>query len=126
VGATEEQLLDAAEALNGAGERQLSLWTDPALFPDGVIKRAIGRLQPLARSARGRTPYATLSTALEQLDVRALVLQRHGGRAERALANVERFLESAQPWSVRGLRALCRTFSASGRIRSAARGPSGG
>ncbi|MEX2534465.1 MAG: UvrD-helicase domain-containing protein [Trueperaceae bacterium] len=108
VGATEEQLLDVAEELNEAGERPLSLWTEPELLPEGVIKRAIGRLRPLAMRARSRTPYSTLSAALEQLEVRALVLQRHGGKAERALANVERFLESARPWSVRGLRAFAQ------------------
>jgi ATP-dependent exoDNAse (exonuclease V) beta subunit len=88
--------------------RPLSLWIDPALLPDGLIKRAIGRLEPLAVRSRSRTPYATLSAALEQLEVRALVLQRHGGKAERALANVERFLESARPWSVRGLRGFAQ------------------
>jgi exodeoxyribonuclease-5 len=107
VGATEERLLDVAQALHEAGEeRRLSLFTDPELVGDAGIRRVLERLGPLARRARSRTPYQTVSAALEQLEVRALVRQRHRGRAERALANIERFLESTRPWNVRGLRAF--------------------
>lgn len=108
VGATEEQLLDVASVLQDQGQRPLSLLTDPEAITDSIIRRVIERLAPLARRALARTPHQTLSAALEQLEVRPLLKQRHGGRAERALANVELFLESSQPWAVRGLRAFAR------------------
>ena len=41
---------------------------------------------------------------MEELHVRAILAQRHPRYVERALANVERFLEMAKPYSVRGLR----------------------
>jgi ATP-dependent exoDNAse (exonuclease V) beta subunit len=41
---------------------------------------------------------------VEELHVRAILAQRHSRYVERALANVERFLEMAKPYSVRGLR----------------------
>jgi len=41
---------------------------------------------------------------VEELRVRAILAQRHPRYVERALANVERFLEMAKPYAVRGLR----------------------
>jgi ATP-dependent exoDNAse (exonuclease V) beta subunit len=108
VGVSEERLLDVAEALHQAEQPRLSLRTDPGSVPDAAVRRVLERLAPLAWAALSRTPYQTLSAALELLEVRALVRQRHGGRGERALANVERFLESSRPWAVRGLRAFAQ------------------
>ena len=114
VGVTEERMLDAVEEVRAAADPEradrvrLHLHVDPESVSEESIRRVLQRLQPLSRQARARTPYATLAAAVEQLEVRAIVRQRHHGQSGRALANVERFLESARPWSVRGLRAFAR------------------
>ena len=115
VGATDERLLDAVEELRAAEEdpddadrARLTVRTDPEVVSDPAIRRVLERLGPLSRRARARTPYRSLAAAIEQLEVRAIVRHRHGGRADRALANVERFLESSRPWAVRGIRAFAR------------------
>lgn len=113
VGATDEELLDVAEALREAGSTddrpvRLTLRTDPDRVPHDGVRRVLWRLAPLQRQALGRTPYQTLSAAIDRLDVRALVRRRHRGRAARALANVERFLDAARPWAVRGVEAFAR------------------
>lgn len=45
--------------------------------------------------------------------VRAMLQRRHRRQAERALANVDQFLELAKPYAVRGLRAFAEAMSAS-------------
>ena len=114
VGATDEQLLDVAQALheanaeNPAVRRTLSLRTDPELVPDDGVRRVLERLAPLQAAALGRTPHQTMAAAIDRLEVRAIVRQRHRGQAARALANIERFLDGARAWSVRGLDAFAR------------------
>ena len=110
VGASDEALLDASEALAGrtAPADRLTVFTDPELLPDGVIRRALQRLGPLARRARSTTPYALLAAALERLEVRAVLLDRYRWRGDRALANVERFLTHSAAYAVRGLAAFAQ------------------
>ena len=111
VGATDEALLDVAEALrdeNDRGPVRLTLRTDPERVPHDGVRRVLRRLAPLQRQALARTPYQTLSAAIDRLEVRALVRRRQRGRAARALANVERFLDAARPWAARGLEAFAR------------------
>lgn len=104
VGATDESLLEVAEALHAADAAPLNVFTDPELVPDPVVRRALERLGPLARRARGTTPYALLSDAFERLEVRAVLIDRHGGHADRPLANAALFLERSAPYAARGLR----------------------
>ena len=73
-----------------------------------VIRRALERLGPLARRARQTTPYALLSDAFERLEVRAVLIDRHRGHADRPLANASLFLERSQPYAARGLRAFAQ------------------
>ena len=62
-----------------------------------------------------------LAEAIDVLRVRPILLQRHGGQAERPLANVDLFLSLAQPYGVRGLRAFAEAMTAAweGKTRSA-------
>ncbi len=110
VGASDEELLDATEALVGFDppDARIGVFTDPERVPDGVVRRALERLGPLARRARSTTPYALLSAAVERLEVRAVVLDRYRWRGDRALANVERFLAQSRAYDVRGLAAFAQ------------------
>ena len=49
------------------------------------------------------TPHALLSQAIDVLRIRPVLLQRHRGQAERALANVDLFLSFSRAYAVRGL-----------------------
>ncbi|MEQ9152775.1 MAG: 3'-5' exonuclease, partial [Parvibaculum sp.] len=113
VGMTEERLLDVVQALprpEGAEDRipRLTLWTPADHIIDPICHHVIETLQGLARRARRTTPYALLADAVAALHVRPLLEQRHRGEAERALANVDLYLEQTHPYSVRGLRAFAR------------------
>ncbi len=106
VGLTEEQILDIVAALpQRDGEYgHLRLWTDAAEITHPVAAEVMRILQGMARWAYQTSPFDILSAAVEQLHVRAILAQRHPRYVERALANVERFLEMAKPYAVRGLR----------------------
>ncbi len=110
IGASDEALLDASEALAPLSppDDRLNVFTDPETVPAGAIRRALERLGPLARRARSTTPYALLSAAVERLEVRAVVLDRYRWRGDRALANVERFLARSRAYDVRGLSAFAQ------------------
>lgn len=108
VGATDEELLDATDLLSHleGDDRYLSVLTDPSALPDGPIRRTIQRLGPLVAERFGTTPYELLSRALDAMEVRALLEHRHGRHADRALANVDRFLAHSRAFDVRGLTAF--------------------
>ena len=53
-----------------------------------------------------------LSQAVDVLRVRPILLQRHGGQAERALANVDLYLSFSRAYAVRGLRAFADAMTA--------------
>ncbi len=89
---------------------RLGLWTDPALVPNDLARWALERLQTLARRQRTTTPFHLLSEAVELLQVRPLLLQRHRGSAERALANLDLYLEMARAYDVRGLPAFAEAM----------------
>ena len=57
-------------------------------------------------------PICLLSDAVSLLDVRAQLRQRFRTSADRALANVDLFLEMARAYDVRGLRAFARDMRA--------------
>jgi ATP-dependent exoDNAse (exonuclease V) beta subunit len=106
VGLTEQELLDIVAGLpQRDGEYgRLRLWTDAVEIKHPLAAEVIRVLQSLARKAYQTSPFDILSAAVEELHVRAILAQRHPRYVERALANVERFLEMVKPYSVRGLR----------------------
>ena len=106
VGLTEQELLDIIPGLpQREGEYgRLRLWTDAAEINHPLAAEVMRVLQGLGRKAYQTSPFDVLSAAVEELHVRAILAQRHPRYVERALANVERFLEMAKPYSVRGLR----------------------
>ena len=107
VGVRDEDLLDAAHALREAtGWHRLRIDTDPALLPAGPVRDALERLAPLARRAHRTTPHALMCEAMAVLDVRPQLQLRHAARAERALANLDLFLQRARAFASRGLRAF--------------------
>lgn len=111
VGLTEQSLLDIVAALpappdDPEGVPKLSLWTDPAAIANAIARDCLERLQGLARRVRATSPYALLSQAVDELRVRPLLLQRYSHGAERALANLDLYLEMSRSYSVRGLRAF--------------------
>ncbi|MCO6442180.1 MAG: UvrD-helicase domain-containing protein [Nitrococcus mobilis] len=116
VGLTEEALLDIVDRLppseDGAGRARLTLWTEPAAVADTLARTTLETLQALAARALVTTPFALLGQAVAELHVRPLLLHRHPGGAERALANVERFLEMSKPYAARGLFAFAADMRA--------------
>jgi exodeoxyribonuclease-5 len=106
VGLTEQELLDIGTGLpQRDGEYgRLRLWTDAAEIKHPLAAEVVRILQGLGRRAYQTSPFDILSGAVEELRVRAILAQRHPRYVERALANVERFLEMAKPYAVRGLR----------------------
>jgi exodeoxyribonuclease-5 len=69
-------------------------------------------LQSFYNRARATTPYALLADALAALNVRPQLRQRFRGGSERAIANVDLFLEMARAYDVRGLRTFARDMRA--------------
>ena len=108
VGATDEALLDAVEAQaeRADGTRHLHLGMNAARISDAVLRSAVERLQALTRERRTKTPHMLLAHAVDALCVRPILRQRGRGVAERALANVDLFLEMARPFDLRGLKAF--------------------
>ncbi|MET3482769.1 UvrD-helicase domain-containing protein [Methylobacterium sp. 1973] len=125
VGLSDEELLDLVDGLPREPGRpdarpKLRLDLDVTHVAHPVAREVLARLQALARQALGMTPHDILSQAVDAIRFRPVVRQRHDGHAERALANVDLFLEMARPFAVRGLRAFARAMKASwdGRSRT--------
>lgn len=110
VGASDEELLDVAEALSGltSEERYLSVTTDAELVPVPRVARLLTTLRPLFEQRFTLTPYELLSRAAEALELKALLRHRLGERSDRALANLERFLQHSRAYDLRGLTAFSR------------------
>ena len=126
VGLTEEQLLDLVWSQPRDPERpdarpRLSIHLDAEAITDSHARDVVEKLQALRRGINGTTPHQLLAEAVDLLRVRPVLLQRHGGQAERPLANVDLFLSLAQPYGVRGLRAFADAMTAAweGKTRSA-------
>lgn len=115
VGLTEEELLDIVWALprdaGATGPARLNLWTDPAHIAHPVASDMLSRLQELAKRVNGTTPHDLLSRAMAEMRVRATILVRHRGQAERALANVDMYLNLSRPYAIRGLRAFAEAMA---------------
>lgn len=117
VGLTEEELLDIIWALPRSEEEpdrvpRLDLSIDPAVIAHPLAREIIERLQSLSRRGNSTTPHALLSQAVDVMRVRPLLLERHRGQAERALANVDLYLSLSTSYAVRGLRAFAEAMAA--------------
>ncbi len=115
VGLTEEALLDATDALppwEDGRPGRLSLWTPLEDVRHVLLRETLAILQGLARGAGGTTPFVLLCQAVEEMQVRPLLRRRLGGAAERALANIDQFLEAARPYDLRGLPAFAQAMTA--------------
>jgi exodeoxyribonuclease-5 len=117
VGLSEEELLDIVWALPRSETipdalPRLDLGVDPEHLSHPLARDMIGRLQVLRRRINSTTPYDLLSQAVDVLRMRPILLERHRGQAERALANVDLYLSLSRSFAVRGLRAFAETMTA--------------
>ena len=115
VGLTEEALLDAVAGLPVDEEGRpgrMFLWTPLEDVKDRLLRETLEILQSLARSGRSTTPFVLLSEAVEELQVRPLLRRRQDRTAERALANVDQYLEGARGYDLRGLQAFAQAMTA--------------
>jgi exodeoxyribonuclease-5 len=113
VGLTDEALLDIVADLpreDGSLPR-LSISVDAAAVANPVARDIIEKLQSLRRRISSTTPFQLLATAVDVLRVRPILIARHDGHGERALANVDLFLGMARPYAVRGLHAFVEAMS---------------
>jgi len=107
VGITDEELLDVAHALSrSAGDPQLTLTTDPAQVPVARVAEVLEVLAPLCARRFTATPFDLLTWAVEALQLKAVLVHRHRLQADRALANLERFVEAAKAYELRGINAF--------------------
>ena len=117
VGLTEEELLDIVWALPRADDTpdelpRLDLRVAPQAIAHDHARDIIQKLQALRRQVNATTPHAILSQAIDVLRVRPILLRRHRGQAERALANVDLYLSFSRAYAVRGLRAFAEAMTA--------------
>ena len=117
VGMTEEELLDIVWALPRADDApdalpRLDLGVAPETIAHPHARDIIEKLQALRRRVNATTPHALLSQAVDVLRVRPILLGRHRGQAERALANVDLYLTFSRAYAVRGLRAFAEAMTA--------------
>ncbi len=117
VGLTEEELLDLVWALPRSVEEpdripRLDLGVDPAVIVHPLARNILEKLRALYRRGNSTTPHELLSQAVDALRMRPLLLERHRGQAERALANVDLYLNLSTGYAVRGLRAFAEAMTA--------------
>ena len=117
VGLSEEELLDIVWALPRRDDAPDEIQRlDLSVAPDAVAHDhacdVIEKLQALRLKVNATTPHALLSQAIDVLRVRPILLQRHRGQAERALANVDLYLSFSRAYAVRGLRAFAEAMTA--------------
>ena len=117
VGLTEEELLDIVWALprteDAPGDLPcLDLDIAPETIENPLARDIMEKLQALQRRGNATTPHALLSQAVDVLRVRPILLGRHRGQAERALANVDLYLSFSRTYAVRGLRAFAEAMTA--------------
>ena len=117
VGLTEEELLDVVWALPRSEEEpdrlpRLDVNVDVAGIGHPLAREIIEKLQSLYRRGNSTTPHELLSQAVDVMRVRPLLLERHRGQAERALANVDLYLSLSTGYAVRGLHAFAAAMTA--------------
>ncbi len=125
VGLTEEELLDIIWVLPRSDDDpyelpRLDLRVDASRIQHTLARTTIEKLQALFRQTNGTTPHDLLSQAVDVMRVRPILLERHRGQAERALANVDLYLSLASAFAVRGLRAFAETMTAAWADKSRA------
>lgn len=118
VGLTEQQLLDIvctmpADENRPDASRRLSIHTDVTHIDNATARTALANLQALRRQANGTTPHMLLSQAIDTFRVRPILQHRHHRRAERALANVDKFLGLSLNFAVQGLGAFASAMTLS-------------
>ncbi len=113
VGLKEQEILEIISGLESAREAsgKFSLWSDPSFINNPLASQALRVFQSLARKAQGTSPFDLMHAAVEGLRVRAILRQRYRFAVERALSNVDLFLEMARPYAVRGIVAFARDMS---------------
>ena len=117
VGLTEEELLDIVWSLPRTEDApddlpRLDLGVAPDVIANPLARDIVEKLQALQGRANATTPHALLSQAVDVLRVRPILLRRHRGQAERALANVDLYLGFSRAYAVRGLRAFAEAMTA--------------
>ncbi|MGO9361808.1 MAG: UvrD-helicase domain-containing protein [Xanthobacteraceae bacterium] len=117
VGLTEEDLLDIIWTLPRSEDDperlpRLDLGVEVENIAHPLARSTIEKLQGLYRKTNSTTPHDLLSQAVDALRVRPILLERHRGQAERALANVDLYLSLTTAFAVRGLRAFAETMTA--------------
>ena len=117
VGLTEEELLDIVWELprfedDPGRPRRLDLGVPPDAISNLYARDIIEKLQVLRRRVNATTPHELLSQAVDVLRIRPILLQRHRGQAERALANVDLYLNFSRAYAVRGFRAFAEAMTA--------------
>jgi ATP-dependent exoDNAse (exonuclease V) beta subunit len=117
VGLMEEELLDIIWALPRSVDHpdtlpRLDLGVDASGIAHPLARSTIEKLQALYRRALSTTPHDLLSQAVDVMRVRPILLERHRGQTERALANVDLYLSLTAAFAVRGLRAFAETMTA--------------
>ena len=117
VGLTEEELLDIVWSLPRTEDApddlpRLDLGVAPDAIANPLARDIVEKLQALQCRANATTPHALLSQAIDVLRVRPILMRRHRGQAERALANVDLYLGFSRDYAVRGLRAFAETMTA--------------
>ena len=91
---------------------RLNLLVRPEHLQHEHARKVVEKLQALRRRFLATTPYDLLAQAVDVLRVRPILLQRHRGQAERALANVDLYLSFSRNYAVRGLRAFAEAMTA--------------
>ena len=117
VGLTEEELLDIVWSLPRSEDApqdlpRLDLGVAPEEIANPLAREIVEKLRALQRRGNATTPHALLSQAVDVLRVRPILLRRHRGQAERALANVDLYLGFSRAYAVRGLRAFAEAMTA--------------
>ena len=117
VGLTEDELLDIVWDLPRSDEapdelRRLDVGVSPDNITHSLARDIVEKLQSLRRQVNATTPHQLLSQAVDVLRVRPILLRRHRGQAERALANVDLYLSFSRAYAVRGLRAFAEAMTA--------------
>ncbi|WJI50134.1 PD-(D/E)XK nuclease family protein [Mesorhizobium sp. C089B] len=114
VGLTDEELLDIAQEVHQVGPDAsptglFDITTPPALVSHHIARPILEALQKLRARVNITTPRILLAGAIEQLQLRVALSARSGNnRAARSLANLDRIVELARPFDVRGLRSFVR------------------
>jgi ATP-dependent exoDNAse (exonuclease V) beta subunit len=118
VGLTEEELADIVWALPRAADDpasipRIDLRVSPEDIHNPLARDILSKLQLLRRRVNEVTPHEILAQAVDVLRVRPILLRRHPRQAERALANVDLYLDLSRSYAIRGLLAFAQAMTIS-------------